>query len=118
MKFILLAIFVLLAAQPLQGSVCDMFDDQKTDHSQHGDMLDAPMEENHGQGMDCCDHDPAGTGDGCSFMSHCGVSTTGLAAVNPITFNVIFNTSSRQYPPGTSEPINRDNSPPFRPPIA
>jgi len=113
MKYVLLAIFVLFAAQPLQASPCDMCDGQNTGHSQHGDMHDGDM-----QNMDCCDHEPADTGDGCGSMSHCGACTAGVMAINPSVANAIFSTSSRQYLPDTGEPLNRFNSPPFRPPIA
>ena len=113
MKYVLLAIFVLFAAQPLQASPCDMFDGQNTGHSQHGDMHDGDM-----QDMDCCDHEPADTGDSCGSMSHCGACTAGVMAINPSVVNAIFSTNSRQYLHDTGEPLNRFNSPPFRPPIA
>jgi len=64
MKYVLLAIFVLFAAQPLQASSCDMYGGQNSGHSQHGDMLDSDMND-----MDCCDDDPASPGDGCDSMS-------------------------------------------------
>jgi len=113
MKYVLLAIFVLLAAQPLQASSCDMFDGQNAGHGQHGDMHDGDM-----QDMDCCDDEPADTGDSCSSMSHCGACTAGVIAINPSVANAIFSTNSRQYLHDTGEPLNRFNSPPFRPPIA
>ena len=109
MKYVLLAIFVLFAAQPLQASSCDMCDGQNTGHSQH----DSDM-----QDMDCCDHDPADTDDGCDAMSHCGACTAGVMAIYPSTVNAIFSTNSRQYLADTGDPLNKFSSPPFRPPIA
>jgi len=113
MKYVLLAIFVLFAAQPLQASHCDMDDGQNTGHSQHDDMSDHDMDD-----MDCCDHDPADTGDGCDSMSRCSTFTIAVAAISPSVVNVIFNTNSRQYSPDTDEPSSRFYSPPYRPPIA
>ena len=113
MKYVLLAIFVLFATQPLQASPCDMCDGQNLGHSQHGDMPDHDMGD-----MDCCDHDPAGTDDGCGSMSHCGACTAGVMVISPTVANPIFSSDSRQYSPDTGEPLSRFNSPPFRPPIA
>jgi len=112
MKFVLLAIFVLFAAQPLQASPCDMCDGQNASHSQHGDMHDGDM-----GGMDCCDTDPADTGDGCGSMSHCGACTAGLTAISPSAYRAFFNSGSLQFPMVTNEPLSRYSSPPFRPPI-
>jgi hypothetical protein len=112
MKYVLLAIFVLFAAQPLQASPYDMCDGQNSGHSQHGDMLDSDMND-----MDCCDDDPVDSGDGCGSMSHCGACTAGVTAINPSVTNAIFSTSSRQHSPDTGDPLNRFNPPPFRPPI-
>ena len=113
MKFALLAIFVLFAAQPLQAASCDMQDGQINIHSQHGNMHD-----DNGDGMDCCDDDPVGTDDGCSSMSQCGTCPAGLAAVKPSLVNVIFNTDSQQYLTTGDAPACRFSTPPFRPPIS
>jgi len=118
MKYVLLAIFVLLAGQPLQASTCDMDHGQGTSHSQHGNMLDGPMDDDAGSKMDCCDQDPEDTSDGCNSMSHCGACGAGLAVVSPSTINTIFISGSQQYFSASNEPSNISFSPPFRPPIA
>ena len=116
MKFVLLAIFVLFAAQPLQASPCDMCDGQSSGHSQHGDMLDGDMD--HGDmDMDCCDHDPTDSSDGCGSMSHCGACTAGLTAISPSAYRAFFNSGSLQFPMVTNKSLSRYSSPPFRPPI-
>jgi len=112
MKYVFLAIFVLLASQPMQVSSCDMHDAQQT--SQHGAH---DMDHGDSQSMDCCDHDPAVPSDDCSSMSHCGAFTASVMAFSSITVNVIFNASSRLYLPDTSEPQSSFNPPPFKPPI-
>ena len=113
MKFVLLAIFVLFAAQPLQAASCDMHDGQNSVHGQHGDMHD-----DNARGMDCCDDNPADTDDGCNSMSQCGACPAGLAAVKPSLVNVIFSTTSLQYLTFSEAPRHRFSSPPLRPPIS
>ncbi len=112
MKYVLLAIFVLFTAQPLQGSVCDMHDGQDTSHSQHGNMHENDMD-----AMDCCDHEPADTDDSCGSMSHCGACTAGLSAVYPSILNADFSPGSRQYLTATNGLLSAYKPPPFRPPI-
>ena len=58
MKYVLLAIFVLIAAQPLQASYCDICDGQDSGQSQHGNMNESTMD-NDMQDMDCCDYETA-----------------------------------------------------------
>ena len=115
MKFILLAIFVLFAAQPLPATSCDMSNGQGTDHSQHGNMHDTPMDD--GQGMDCCDHDSDEPDDGCDPMSHCGACPVGFAALNPAALNMSLSSNSQPFMVVTGGPPHRTVSPPFRPPI-
>jgi len=124
MKYLLLAIFVLFAAQPLRASLCDMCNGQGAtqgaeNHEHGGEMNHADM-----QGMDCCDddsansHDPADSNDSCDSMSHCGACTASVGALDASLVVSVHTTASRQYLPDTSEPLNRFKSPPFRPPIA
>ena len=108
MKYIFLAIFVFLAAQPLQASLCDMCDAQETSQAQHGDMND----------MDCCDQEPDGSSDNCDPMSHCGACTAGVVAVSADTAGTAIAISTHRYQPGTAEFLHRVNPPPFRPPIS
>lgn len=118
MKYVLLAIFVLLAGQPLQASSCDMDHGQGTNQSQHGSMHEGPMDDDAGSKMDCCDQDSEETSDDCSSMSHCGACGAGLAVVSPSAFNTIFISGSQQYFSAGNEPSSISFSPPFRPPIA
>jgi len=112
MKYVFLAIFVLIATQPVQLASCDMHDSQQT--SQHGSH---DMDNNDTQAMDCCDHDPSGPSDGCDSLTHCGASSTGVMAFNAFPVNAIFKTNTRLYLPDTGEPISNFNPPPFKPPI-
>ena len=111
MKYIFLAIFVLLAAQPVQAESCDMQDGQSNPHSQHGNMQD-----NDNHGMDCCDKSPTDTDKGCESMDQCGA--VALAAVKPSNVSVLFNTTSQSYLAFSEAPAYRISSPPFRPPIS
>jgi hypothetical protein len=123
MKYVLLAIFVLFAAQPLRASMFDMCNDQGTTQGSHGDM---PQEDMHGgdmshgdmQDMDCCEQDPADSHDSCDSMSHCGACTASVVALNADMAISVFTVVSRQYLSDTGEPLYRIKSPPFRPPIA
>jgi len=124
MKYVFLAIFVLLATQPMQVSSCDMHESQQS--SQHGshDMNQQSSQHgshdmNHGddQKMDCCDHDPSVPPDTCDSMSHCGACPTGVMAFNAFSINAIFKTNTRLYLPDTGEPPSSFNPPPFKPPI-
>lgn len=107
MKYVFLAIFVLLAAQPLQASLSDMCGAQGTSFTPHGDM----------DNMDCCGQDPTESSDNCDPMSHCGACVAGVVTVSTDTTNAISPTNFRQYLPDTGEPLKRFSSPLFRPPI-
>ena len=113
MKYVLLAIFVLFAAQPLQAVSCDMHDAQGTSHGQHDDM-----QGNDGMDMDCCDQEPSVPADNCESMFHCGTCTAVAVAISPSAINVNFHPGSHPLLLGNGEPVNRFNTPPFRPPIA
>lgn len=118
MKYVLLAIFVLFAAQPLRASLCDMCDARETTQSAHGDMDHGDMDHGNMQDMDCCDQDPAGSHDSCDSMSHCGACTAGVVALNTDMAISVYTVVSRQYLSDTGGPLYRTKSPPFRPPIA
>ena len=117
MKFFLLAIFVLFAAQPVQASACNMCAGQDTGHSQHDNMHDGPMDDD-AQNTDCCDHDSDDPDDGCDSMSHCGACATALVAISPSVLNPAFIPNLQQHLPVTNEILSRSGSPPFRPPIS
>ena len=118
MKYVLLAIFVLLAAQPLRASLCDMCDAQETTQGAHGDMDHGDMDHGNMQDMDCCDQDPAGSHDSCDSMSHCGACTASVVVLNADMAISIFTVVSHQFLSDAGEPLYRIKSPPFRPPIA
>jgi len=113
MKYVFLAIFVLIASMPVQVSSCDMHDSQQT--SQHGSHN---MNHDDGPSMDCCDHDPAVPSDNCDSMLDCSVCTAGVMAFSSFTINAIFKANTRLYLPDTGEPLISFNPPPFKPPIA
>jgi len=102
----------MIAAQPLQGSFCDLHDAQGTELGQHGTMNHDDM-----QDMDCCDQDIADM-DQCGSMSHCGACAASVAALDAYLANSSFSTEACPYMPATGEPLNRFKSPPFRPPIS
>ena len=113
MKYVLLAIFVLFAAQPVQAA-CDMHDAQNTTHGQHGNMNG-----DNGSGMDCCDEDPSSPSDNCDSMLHCGACAVGVASINAAIISATFDAlPAHRYAAETNGPTSRSLSPPFRPPIA
>jgi hypothetical protein len=113
MKYVFLAIFVLLAAQPMRVSPCDMHAPQQTSH--HGSH---DMDNDHGKGMDCCDHDPSVPADGCDSMSHCGACPSAVMAFSSVTFIMLSLNNSRMYLADTGEPLSKFDPPLFKPPIA
>jgi hypothetical protein len=113
MKYVFLAIFVLLAAQPMRVSSCDMHASQQTSpHASQG------MDSDHGKGMDCCDNDRSAPSDGCDSMFHCGACTAGVMAFSLFTANTAFKTNSHLYLPDGGEPLSNFDPPPFKPRIA
>jgi hypothetical protein len=113
MKYVLLAILVLFAAQPVQASACDMHDGQNSSHSQHGNMHD-----DNDQAMDCCADEPTDMDENCGSMDQCGACPASLAAVKPSIVSIIFNSGSNQFLAASNAPMCRFSSPPFRPPIS
>ena len=125
MRYVLLAIFVLFAAQPSQASYCDMCDGQDTGDSQQSSMHDGAMMDHasdhqidSGQEMDCCDSGPDSSDDGCNPLSHCGASTGSLAVIDAGTTDLLFSAHSEQIFTNFAGVLSRTGSPPFRPPIA
>jgi uncharacterized protein involved in copper resistance len=113
MKYVLLAIFVLIAAQPLQASECDMHNGQGATEGLHADMNHNDM-----QDMDCCDSESQDSMHQCDSMSHCGACTAGVVALDPHVAIAAFMASTNQYLSDTGKPLSHFNSPPFRPPIS
>lgn len=118
MKYVVLAIFVLIASQPMQVTSCDMHESQQT--SQHGSnkMDHGDMDHGDGNDMDCCDHDPAVPSDNCDSMVDCSACTAAVMAFSIFTIDTIFKVDSQMYLPDIEEPLSRFNPPPFKPPIA
>ena len=117
MKYVLLAIFVLFAGQPLQAVSCDMHNSQDANYNQHGNMHDSPMDDQM-QDMDCCDHDPDKQGDACDSLSQCGAFAAGFVAVTPSTLDTVNSSNARQIFDIVDGILSRCDPPPFRPPIA
>ena len=117
MKYIFLAIFVLLAAQPFEASFCDMHEPQETSHNGH-EMPDDHMMDDDETAMDCCDHDPSTPSDSCDSMSDCGACTAVVPAISTSTLIAFFHVDTHQYFPDTGGPLDRFSSPPLRPPIS
>jgi hypothetical protein len=113
MKYVFLAIFVLLAAQPVQVSSCQMHDAQQTAYSGSHDMGHDGE-----QAMDCCDHEPAMPTHQCDSMFHCGACPAGVLAFSSLMINTVFQTNTRLYLPDTGEPLSSFTPPPYKPPIA
>jgi len=113
MKYIFLAIFVLIAAQPpMQVSACDMHDaQQSSQHGSHG------MDHGGGPKMDCCDHDPGMPADHCNPAFHCGAHSLGAMAFNTFAISVSFAPGDRLNLPDAGEPLSLFIPPPFKPPI-
>ena len=112
MKYIFLAIFVLLATQPVQVTSCSMHDAQQS--AQHGSH---DMDHGGGQNMDCCDHDPGMPSDQCNPIFHCGAHSLGFMAFDAFTPSVLFIPDERPDLPATGEPLSNYIPPPFKPPI-
>ena len=118
MKFVLLAMFVLFAAQPSQAVSCDMSGIPDTGHGQHSNMPDVSMDHDDMQDMDCCDEEPADSGHDCSSYSHCGACAASFTALNPSALETLLSSSPRVFLPLAQGILHRAQSPPFRPPIA
>jgi len=112
MKYIFLAIFVLIAAQPVQATWCNVNDAQQC--SQHGSH---DRDHGDGQNMDCCDHDPGMPSDQCNAALHCGAHSLGFMAFNTIAINVILQMGDCLDRPDNGEPPSNFIPPPFKPPI-
>jgi hypothetical protein len=118
MKYVFLAIFVLIAAQPVQVSGCDMHQSQEISHGGHSEMPSHDMNDSGGAGIDCCDPDPSVPAGECDSMAHCGACTAGVMGIYSATANLVFSVVCRQYAIDSNAPLNNYSSPPFRPPIA
>ena len=117
MKYVLLAIFVLLAAQPTYAARCDMHATQQT--SQHGSHdMDHGMDHGQGQPMDCCDNEPSMPAGHCDSLFHCGACPAGVLSFDTLAVSTAFKTNARLIVPDTGEPLSNFNPPPYKPPIS
>ena len=117
MKYVFLAIFVLIAAQPVQVSFCSM--DLNT-----GDMnmgMDHVMEYPPGVAdadENCCDHDNTDTSQSCDSPTHCGAASAGVAVIDAgfDAGTVLIAGRLPSFRNGLLTPSF--DSPPYRPPIS
>ncbi len=102
MKQVILAILIVIAAQPLQASFCAM--DMGQVEQQTMD-IDSPH-------SDCCDQDQPGSSDSCDPLMHCGAAPAGVAVLDA-------GLDSRTIPVSGLLPSfkNRPLSPSFDPPL-
>ena len=116
-KQLILAILIVIAAQPLQASVCSMdmaMGDMNMgmDHAmQHAP--DAPSPD-----ADCCDHDDTNTPHPCDSAAQCGAAPAG-AAVLDAGFDAGTVLIAGRLPSFKNGPLTPSfDSPPYRPPIS
>jgi hypothetical protein len=102
MKQLILAILIVIAAQPLQASSCAMDTAQTVQHAMDTSGSDA----------DCCDHEQPGSSDSCDPQMHCGAAPSGVAVIDA-------GIDSRAVPVNGLLPFfkNRPLSPSFDPPL-
>jgi hypothetical protein len=117
MKQVILAILIVIAAQPVQASLCSM-------DMGMGDMNmgmnhvmpqapDAPSPD-----ADCCDHDGKDTSQSCDSPAHCGAAPAG-AAVLDAGFDAGTVLPAGRLPSFKNGPLTPSfDSPPYRPPIS
>ena len=107
-KQVVLAILIVIAAQPLQASFCGMDMGQVAQR-----MMDVG-----GSDSDCCDHEQPGSTDSCDPLMHCGAVPAGVAVLDttldsrivPVTGNLPW-FRNRPLSPSFDSPL-------YRPPIS
>jgi len=107
MKQVILAILIVIAAQPLQASVCAMDMGQDMQHA-----MDVG-----GSDPDCCDHDQPESSD-CEPLMHCGAAPAGVAVLDAgIVFRAV--PLIGQLPLFRTGPLSPSfDAPLYRPPIS
>ena len=117
MKNVILALFVLFAAQPVQASFCTMDlnmgnMNSAMDHvMQHA--VDAPVPD-----VDCCEHEDTDTSRSCDSTAFCG-ATPASAAVLEAGLKSGTVLMVRRLPLFKNSPLTPSfDSPPYRPPIS
>jgi hypothetical protein len=107
-KQVILAILIVIAAQPLQASFCAM--DMGQDMQQTMDVGNS--------GPDCCNHEQPGSSDSCDPLMQCGVAPAGVAVLDAgLDFRAV--PVSGLLPSFKNRPLSPSfDSPLYRPPIS
>jgi len=110
MKHVILAIFILIAVQPVQASLCAM--DLDMDHGAQHEM---DTDRSH---PDCCDNDKQDPTGSCDPQMHCGAAPASLAVLDVSADSATIPVAG--HPPSfKNRPLSPSfDSPPFRPPIS
>ena len=117
MKQVILAILIVIAAQPVQASLCSM-DMTMSDMNMAMDHVMQQAPELPCHDADCCDHDDSDTSHSCDSPVHCGAAPAG-AAVLDAGFDAGTVLIAGRLPSFKNGPLTPSfNSPPYRPPIS
>ena len=114
MKHVILAIFILIAVQPVQASLCAMDMDMDMDMD-HGAQHEMETDRSH---PDCCDNDKQDPTGSCDPQLHCGAAPASAAMLDlgPDSATIPL---AGQPPSFKNRPLSPSfDSPPFRPPIS
>jgi hypothetical protein len=108
MKHVILALLIVIAAQPLQASFCSMDMGQAAQH-----MMDTE-----GSGADCCNHEQPDSSDSCNPQMHCGAAPAGVAVLDAGIFSRAVPVSGL-LPSFKNRPLSPSfDLPLYRPPIS
>jgi len=108
MKQVILALLIVIAAQPLQASLCAMDMGQEVQH-----LMNAGGADSH-----CCDHEQPDSTDSCDPQMHCGAAPAGVAVLDagpdsqsaPVA-GLLFSFKNRPLSSSFDSPL-------YRPPIS
>lgn len=107
-KQLILALLIVIAAQPLQASLCTMDTGQSMHHAMDAGGSDA----------DCCDHEQPDSSNSCDPLMHCGAAPAGVAVLDA-TFDSPTAPVSGLLPSFINGPLSPSFDPPlYRPPIS
>lgn len=117
MKNVILALFVLFAAQPVQASFCTM-DLYMGDMKSAMDHVMQPAAAAPVPDVDCCEHEDTDTSRSCDSTAFCG-ATPASAAVLEAGLNSGTVLMVRRLPLFKNSPLTPSfDSPLYRPPIS
>jgi hypothetical protein len=115
-KQVILAILIVIAAQPLQASVCSMDMEMNMGMGMDHGMKHAPDAPS--PDADCCDHDDTNTPHSCDSAANCGAAPAG-AAVFDDGFDAGTVLIAGRLPSFKNGPLTPSfDSPLYRPPIS